>query len=320
MTAGATIDPSRAVLGLTPQQWAFCEAYVANGGNGTQAALSAGYGASSAHVRASKLLGKEKVQQALALIAVPAVAKAADDLGKKAAALEIREDAVTAREEAVAETETLEQMRDRVRGQIIETLCGMGFTRMDQLARWSERGVEFIPSAELTQAALEAIESVESESRELELAEGTRLAVDVKLKIKRHARLPVLKELARLLELGPAPSPRGKDGREASQGPAVLVVVAGGKTGLELGAAQLAIAVTPGGIGAPGEPVTARVLSPGGSAAESARMQTPGANPQPATAKGATGHIGAGSRPWNPSASPRPKKNASTSPPPRSRS
>jgi hypothetical protein len=285
MTAGATIDPARAVLGLTPQQWAFCEAYVANGGNGTQAAITAGYGASSAHVRASKLLRLDKIQQALALIAVPAVAKAAAEVDKKSALIEQRESDVTAREEAVAETEGLEAMRERIRGQIIQALCNMGFTRMDDLASWTENGVEFIPSAELTPEALEAIEEIESQVNEGESQDGKTLYRNARLKVKRAARLPVLKELTRLLELGPKPSPRGKDARDAQAGPAVLVVVAGGMTGLELGA-QVAIVSQPG-------------VSPGGE------LAPPAAESPPASA-GATWHPSSSGelRPWNP----RPRK------------
>jgi hypothetical protein len=262
MTAGATIDPARAVLGLTPQQWAFCEAYVANGGNGTQAAITAGYGASSAHVRASKLLRLDKIQSSV-------------------------ESAVTAREEAVAEEEGLEAMRERIRGQIIQALCNMGFTRMDDLASWTENGVEFIPSAELTPEALEAIEEIESQVNEGESQDGKTLYRNARLKVKRAARLPVLKELTRLLELGPKPSPRGKDARDAQAGPAVLVVVAGGMTGLELGA-QVAIAS-----------VSQVRCPPGGE------LAAPAAESPPASA-GATWHPSSSGelRPWNP----RPRK------------
>lgn len=219
---------------LTPQQARFCELYIANGRNGTQAAIAAGYGAKSAHVRAHKLLAMEKVQLYLAELVIPAAAKAIDDLGKKAVELESREESVTARETAAAEQESIEAMRERIKLLMVNSLCGMAFTTMNQLASWTERGVEFTPSGQLTQEALEAIESVESESRELELAEGTKLAVDVKLKIKRHNRLAAMKELRSLLEIGPAPKQRGDQG--AGVGVRVQVIVAGGKTGLELGA------------------------------------------------------------------------------------
>ena len=48
----------------TEQQIKFVDAYLANGGNGTQAALAAGYAASCAHVKASKLLRLSHVQEA----------------------------------------------------------------------------------------------------------------------------------------------------------------------------------------------------------------------------------------------------------------
>jgi phage terminase small subunit len=43
----------------------FVEAYLANGGNGTQAAITAGYPESSAHVSASRLLSRAKVRAAI---------------------------------------------------------------------------------------------------------------------------------------------------------------------------------------------------------------------------------------------------------------
>lgn len=46
---------------LTEQQMKFCEEYVNNGNNGTKAAIDSGYSAHSASVQASRLLGKEKI-------------------------------------------------------------------------------------------------------------------------------------------------------------------------------------------------------------------------------------------------------------------
>jgi phage terminase small subunit len=50
---------------LTPKQERFVEAYLANNGNGTQAAIAAGYGQKSAHVTASRLIRLPKVRNAL---------------------------------------------------------------------------------------------------------------------------------------------------------------------------------------------------------------------------------------------------------------
>lgn len=66
---------------LTDQQQAFVEAYVANGGNATKAALAAGYAKASASVTASRTLRLPHVQQelqkqmvaAIGLAAVPAI-------------------------------------------------------------------------------------------------------------------------------------------------------------------------------------------------------------------------------------------------------
>ncbi len=51
--------------GLTRRQEAFVHAFVANGGNGTEAARAAGYAASSAYQRAYELLHLRHVQQAI---------------------------------------------------------------------------------------------------------------------------------------------------------------------------------------------------------------------------------------------------------------
>lgn len=50
---------------ITPKQQAFIQHYMANGGNGTQAAISAGYAEKSARVTASELLKMPKVQKRL---------------------------------------------------------------------------------------------------------------------------------------------------------------------------------------------------------------------------------------------------------------
>jgi len=50
---------------ITPKQQAFIEFYVANGGNGRQAALQAGYAEKSAHVTACELLKMEKIKKRL---------------------------------------------------------------------------------------------------------------------------------------------------------------------------------------------------------------------------------------------------------------
>lgn len=50
---------------ITPKQQAFIHAYIANGGNGTQAAITAGYSTKSAAVQAHDLLKMEKIQKRL---------------------------------------------------------------------------------------------------------------------------------------------------------------------------------------------------------------------------------------------------------------
>ena len=48
--------------GLTPKQLMFCEHYLINNGNGTQAAISAGYSERTAEAAASRLLTNVKVR------------------------------------------------------------------------------------------------------------------------------------------------------------------------------------------------------------------------------------------------------------------
>lgn len=50
------VDPSKKLLTLTERQEKFCQLYVENGGNGTQAAIDAGYNPKSATVTASQIL------------------------------------------------------------------------------------------------------------------------------------------------------------------------------------------------------------------------------------------------------------------------
>ena len=270
---------------LTPQQAAFCEAYVANGRNGTQAAITAGYGRSSAHVRASKLLGMPKIQQRLAELVIPAAAKALEELGKKGAELEVRSEQLEQREAAVAELESIEAMRERIKRSMIEALAGMAFTTMADLASWTEEGVQFTPSSELTPEAIQAIETIESQVNEGESQDGKTLFRNVRLKVKRHDRIRAMQELREILEI----APKQPAGGSSAPGVGVLVVVAGGPTGLELGA-QVAI-VAPPGAGGPAIRGTGEI-----AAASVPRETTPSSTTAEATPL----------RPWNP----RPRKKA----------
>jgi hypothetical protein len=237
---------------LTPQQERFCALYVENGRNGTQAAKDAGYGARSAHVRASKLLASPKIQGYLAELVIPAAAKAIEDLGKKEVEIAAREENIAAREENIAQAETLEQLRDRVRRQIINRLVAMGFTHMGQIADWTEEGVQFVPSAELTAEELASVASIESRVSEGESQDGKTLFKHVNMRVKQHNPYTAMRELTHLLELRPKKdAPAGK--AEASAG--VVVIVAGGPTGLELGAR---VAIVQPAAALPAVPATAQ--------------------------------------------------------------
>lgn len=53
---------------LTDKERAFCRYYIANGGNGTQAAISAGYAPGSAKVTASQMLKKPQIRAEIELL------------------------------------------------------------------------------------------------------------------------------------------------------------------------------------------------------------------------------------------------------------
>jgi len=56
---------SKKIQGTTPKEKLFCYAYFNNNGNGTSAAIEAGYAPKSAHVTASRLLNKANVKKLL---------------------------------------------------------------------------------------------------------------------------------------------------------------------------------------------------------------------------------------------------------------
>jgi len=60
---------------LTAKQEAFCRYYVANGFNGTQAAISAGYSESTANEQAAQLLAKLSIQEYIETLKAPLVKK-----------------------------------------------------------------------------------------------------------------------------------------------------------------------------------------------------------------------------------------------------
>jgi phage terminase small subunit len=67
---GATLTEGGFVA-LTDQQKLFCEHYVANGGNGSQAAIAAGYERKSARQQACRLMGREDIQAYINELAAP---------------------------------------------------------------------------------------------------------------------------------------------------------------------------------------------------------------------------------------------------------
>jgi phage terminase small subunit len=62
-------------IGLPPKQELFCRNYVANGHNGAEAAISAGYAKNSARITASKLLTKANIQEFIKTLEEPILDK-----------------------------------------------------------------------------------------------------------------------------------------------------------------------------------------------------------------------------------------------------
>ena len=58
-------------MALTPKQKAFCEYYAANGGNGTQAAIDAGYSDNVAGQQGAENLKKPEIKEYIAELANP---------------------------------------------------------------------------------------------------------------------------------------------------------------------------------------------------------------------------------------------------------
>lgn len=85
--AGKKRGTGTSVAGAKARHAIFIEAYVANGGNGTQAAIKAGYSPRTAVVQAARLLRYVHVKQAVAKRRVDALAKAQDETGLELAAV-----------------------------------------------------------------------------------------------------------------------------------------------------------------------------------------------------------------------------------------
>ena len=56
---------------LTPKQQAFCEEYIANGGNATEAAISAGYSPKTAYSIGSENLTKPEIRERIEALSRP---------------------------------------------------------------------------------------------------------------------------------------------------------------------------------------------------------------------------------------------------------
>lgn len=210
---------------LSPREEKFCLEYVANGGNGTQAAKDAGYAASGAHVQAHKLSKRPRVQARILEIRELAAAKALEVMDKREADLQAREAAVARLEGADA---AAERLVDRVR----ERLAAIALAPLTSLMEWGPDGARPIPSRELTPEAAASVAKVKVKVKEAikEQADGTGEAMvlfrDTEFELAQHNPIAAARELLELLGVKQA-DPRDKPGA------GVAIFVVGGPTGLE---------------------------------------------------------------------------------------
>jgi phage terminase small subunit len=141
---------------MTPRQELFCREYVIDR-NGTAAAIRAGYSRAAAAQQACRLLTKAKIK-----------ARIADLLNESAA-----------RQEA-----TLDK--------VMSELAHIAFSNMSDFSSWGANSVTLIPSKELSEEKLRAVESV---------AETSSKNGDPQLRIRLHSKLRALELLLRIHEM-----------------------------------------------------------------------------------------------------------------------
>lgn len=152
---------------LTPQQRKFARAYVENGGNGTHAALAAGYAKSGAATQASRLLKRANVIQYISEIEQPALEKA---------------------------QVTMER--------IVAELAKIAFANMKDFITINADGQAYIDLSDATEdqlAALQSFEVVELPPHTL-TKNGVEFERDVlRVKVRTWDKVKALKELAEII-------------------------------------------------------------------------------------------------------------------------
>lgn len=149
---------------LTPKQARFVEEYLVDL-NASAAARRAGYSENTAYDIGHENLRKPKIKSRI--------------------------------DAALAERSKRTQVSaDRV----IEELARIGFADVNEVAWWSEEGVRFTPSADLTPEQTAAIERVKSKRKTYTQDDGT-VVETVDLEVKMHSKLDALKKLGEHLGL-----------------------------------------------------------------------------------------------------------------------
>ena len=141
---------------ITPRQELFCREYVIDR-NGAAAAIRAGYSKAGAAQQASRLLTIAKIK------------------GRIAAMLH---------DSAARQDATLDR--------VMSELAHIAFANMSDFSSWAANTVKLIPSAELSEEKLKAVESI---------AETSGKNGDPQLKIRLHSKLRALELLLRIHEM-----------------------------------------------------------------------------------------------------------------------
>jgi phage terminase small subunit len=147
---------------LTERQERFCLEWIVDH-NGKQAAIRSGYSPLTAESQASRLLRSVKVRKRIKQLQ-----------GGRAKRLQITAD------------------------RVMNEYAKIAFSDMGDVASWTPKGVEFIPSKHVKKGARQTIAEISSETKTRTTDDGTESTTT--LKVKLYPKLPALDKLA--LHLG----------------------------------------------------------------------------------------------------------------------
>lgn len=211
---------------LSEQQVQFCLNVIANGGNGTAAAIEAKYAKAGARVRAHKLLKDPRIKAKIAELTARAAQEAAQRV-EAAGVTALAEQAIT----DVAAQSSIERAVESLKEKVMRRLVSLGLTELPEIATWDEDSVQFIPSAELTESARGSVQSVKTKSSEIITDKGSIMRRTT-MEVKQHPPMPALRELMKLVGMVPR-----DEGKHPMTAVGVQVIISGGPTGIEAGVA-----------------------------------------------------------------------------------